>query len=168
MTFTGEKRAKNNSKWKTTIVRLSCASRTSIRNSLSRLSGTVYHMIWFLVHLCKMIISPGRYFFFNILMFWIFRGVKGQIIVQNDKKFCSSHPIFQWPYIIWFSFKVRIRKMIISPGLFFIFIQNFDLIDCYGGETAKNGPKWQKKKLSPTLNTSGTIHHMIILHDAHI
>ena len=34
---------------------------------------------WFLVHLCKMMISPGAFFhFFKILIFWVVRRVKGQ------------------------------------------------------------------------------------------
>ena len=41
------------------------------------------YIIWlsFMVHLCKMVISPGVFFlhFFNIWIFWVFRGLnKGQ------------------------------------------------------------------------------------------
>ena len=54
----------------------------------------------FMVHMCKMIISPGLLHFLKILIFWVVRGVKGQKLVQNDKKFCPSHSIHQEPYII--------------------------------------------------------------------
>ena len=50
------------------------------------------YIIWlsFIVHLCKMVISPGVFFSFS--KFWFFRlvkGVKGQKTVQNDKKILS-------------------------------------------------------------------------------
>ena len=68
-----------------------------------------------------MIISPGVCFIFiKILIFQVVRGVKSQKAVQNDRKFCPLHPIFQEPYIIWMSFMVHICK-IISSGAFFIF-----------------------------------------------
>ena len=31
--------------------------------------------LWFLVHMCKMMISPAIFFFFKILIFQVFRGV---------------------------------------------------------------------------------------------
>ena len=41
---------------------------------------------WFLVHLFKMMISPGIFFnFFEIFIFWAIMGVKGQKIAQNEK-----------------------------------------------------------------------------------
>ena len=41
----------------------------------------------FMVHMCKMIISPVVFsIFFLILIFRIVSGVKGQEMVQNDKK----------------------------------------------------------------------------------
>ena len=37
-----------------------------------------------------MMISPGAYFiFFYVFFFWAFRGVKGQKMAQDDKKFMS-------------------------------------------------------------------------------
>ena len=38
--------------------------------------------------------------FFQILIFWVARGVKSQKLAQNEKKFCLSHSISQEPYII--------------------------------------------------------------------
>ena len=77
-----------------------------------------------MVHKCKMIISPGA--FLNFLKIFIFRVVKGvnrKEMVQNDKKFCPLRSICQEPYIIWLSFFVHMRKMVISPGFFFIFLK---------------------------------------------
>ena len=87
------------------------------------------YIIWFsfTVHMCKMIISLGFSFsffffsFFKILIFQVVRGVKGQKLVQNNKKFCLSHSISQESYIMRLSFMVHICKMIISSGFFFIF-----------------------------------------------
>ena len=48
------------------------------------------YLIWllFMVHICKMVISSGVFFhFYKILIFQIVRGVKGQNLVQNNKKF---------------------------------------------------------------------------------
>ena len=48
------------------------------------------YIIWlsFMVHMCKMVISPGVFFhFYKIFIFQIVRGVKGQNLVQNNKKF---------------------------------------------------------------------------------
>ena len=79
------------------------------------------YIIWlsFMVHMYKMIISPGVFFhFFKILIFCVANGVKGQKMVQDEKKFCHSHLISQEPYIIWSSFIVHMCKRIISPGFF--------------------------------------------------
>ena len=34
-------------------------------------------------YMCKMMISPGIFHFFKILIFWFLRGVKGQILTSN-------------------------------------------------------------------------------------
>ena len=73
--------------------------------------------LWFLVHVCKTIISPGIFHFFKI---FIFRVVSVEKMIQNDKKFCPSRSISQEPYIIWFSCMVHVCKIVISPGVFFI------------------------------------------------
>ena len=45
--------------------------------------------LYFLVHFCKMMISPGVFFpFSKILILWGVRGAKEQKMVQNDKKLC--------------------------------------------------------------------------------
>ena len=50
------------------------------------ISGTMHYVISFMVHMCKMIISP---------IFFL-----GQKIVQNNKESCLSHSVSQKPYII--------------------------------------------------------------------
>ena len=100
------------------------------------------YIIWlsFMVQMCKMIISPGVFFNFKILIFWVAMGLKGQKMAQNDKKFCLSHSVSQEPYFIWLWFWVHICKMMISPANFFIF-QSFNFWGFYGGKGAKKRPK---------------------------
>ena len=108
------------------------------------------YIIWFsfMVHLCEVTISQGSFFhFFKILIFWVVRGVKGQKMVQNKRKFCLSQSISQQLYIIWFSFMVHMCKIIISMGIF----KNFSKLWFFrllGSKGKKNGPKWQKLCLS--------------------
>ena len=62
-------------------------------------------IIWlsFMVHLCKMIISPGVFFFIfsKIWFFGLLVGVKGQKMVQNDKKFCHARYLRNHTYVIY-------------------------------------------------------------------
>ena len=107
----GENGKKNSPKWKVTI--------TSVTRHIS---GTVSMWSWFLVQLCKMMISPGVFFiFYETLIFWV---VKGQKIVQNEKwQLHLSRAISQQQYSIWSWFLVHLCKMMISPGVFFIFLK---------------------------------------------
>ena len=106
---------------------------------------------WFLVHSCKMMISPEFFFhFFRILIFRVVWGEKGQKIVQNDKKFCLSPSISQEPYILWFSFVVHKCKMIMSPGIFFIF-SKFWFFWFLGGSKGKKWPKMTKNSACHAL-----------------
>ena len=73
------------------------------------------------LHLCKVIIYPFLKNCFQILIFSINSGVKGQKMAQNDKKLCLSHSISQEAYIICSSFLVHICEMMTSPNAFFIF-----------------------------------------------
>ena len=52
---------------------------------------------------------------------FLFRGVKGQKMVQKYKKFSPPCSIYKESYIIWLPFMVHMFKMIISPGVFFNF-----------------------------------------------
>ena len=47
--------------------------------------------LWFLVYMCKMMISPANFLFFKILIFGVFRGVKGKKWpkITNFNRFCS-------------------------------------------------------------------------------
>ena len=82
----GGKRAKSSPKWKITIINPS--------HAISQEQYSIWS--WFLVHLCKIIISPGLFFIFSkFWFFWFLGGVKGQKIVQNGKKFCLSQSISQ-------------------------------------------------------------------------
>ena len=66
---------------------------------LSRSISQEPYSIWlsFMVHLCNMIISLDVFFFFffhffKIFVFWVVSGVRGQKMVQNDKKFVYCAP----------------------------------------------------------------------------
>ena len=121
----------------------------------------------FTVHMCKVITSPlGCFIFFKILIFWVVKVVKVQKMVQNDKNFCLSHSVFQKPYIIWFSFKSHLCKMIIYPRGFSIFTK-FWFFGLLNGKRAKNSPKWQNI-LSVALHISRTIHHMTVIYGTHL
>ena len=70
-------------------------------------------------------------------------------MVWNDKKFCLLHSISQEPYIIWLSFMVHMCKMIISPGLVFIF-SKFSFFKLSGGYKDKNWSKMTKNSVCCT------------------
>ena len=59
----GGKRAKNDPKWQKDFV---C------------ISGTIHHRLYFLVHICKIMISPVNFFIFQNFDFSGFRGIKGK------------------------------------------------------------------------------------------
>ena len=86
-------------------------------------------------------------------------------MAQKDKIFCLSHSISQKLYLIWLWFFVHLCKMIISPGVFFIFFFSFhfDFLGSYGGKRAKNSPNW-KNIVSFALHISGIMHHIIVIH----
>ena len=100
-------------------------------------------------------ITRSFFYFFKILIFWVFRGgvcdgVKGQKTILSEKKFCLSHSICLEPYIIWFSFMVHMCKMIISPGVFFIF-SKFWFFRLLGGSKGKKWPKMTKNSVCRVL-----------------
>ena len=80
--------------------------------------------LWYTCNYQK-IIPPG--IFFIVFKIWIFRTiwgrglVKGQKMVQYNKKFCLLYLVAQEPYIIWLSFMLHLCKMKMSPGNFSIF-----------------------------------------------
>ena len=72
----GVKRAKNGPKW---------------QKILSHSVSQELHLIWlwFLVHMCKMMISPAICFIFSkIWFFWVFQSSS----INAKMKFCVSHP----------------------------------------------------------------------------
>ena len=82
-----------------------------LSHSVSQKSQEPY-IIWlsFMVHMCKVIISPCVFFIFS--EFWFSEllgggGVKKQKVVQNYNKFCPSCSISQ--YIMWLSFMVCVK-----------------------------------------------------------
>ena len=112
-----------------------------------------------------MTISPGVFYLF-IFFFGLLGGDKrAKKMAQDDKKFHLLHFISQEPYIIWLSFMVHLCKIMISPGVFFFFFQNFDSLGCdwVWGKRAKNCPKWEKI-LPVALYIWGIIHHMIFIY----
>ena len=64
----------------------------------------------FVVHKCKMIISPGVFLFFKILILGLVWRVKGQKMAQNDKKLCPLYFKSQEPYMIWSWFRIHMCK----------------------------------------------------------
>ena len=153
--FQGGKNAKNCPKWQ------------KILSFTLHISGTIRHMIVIYgTHVWNDNVFSYFFRFFKILILWVFRGVKVQKVVQNDKKFCPSCSIFQEPYIIWLSFMVRMCKMMISSGFFFIF-SKFWFVGFLGGKTAKYGWKWNKI-LSVAFHISGTIQHMTVIYVTHL
>ena len=63
------------------------------------------YIMWskFLVHMCKMMISPGIFFILQNFDFsGCYEGKKGQKMTQ-EKKFCSSHSVSQVSLLIFVS-----------------------------------------------------------------
>ena len=124
---------------------------------------------WFLVDLCKMIISPGIFLILLVFSFsGSYVGKRAKNGLRWQKNSCLLHLISQELYIIWLSFMVHLCKMMISPGVFFHFFKIFDSMGCYKGrgggcKGAKNCPKWEKI-LSTLLHITGIIHHMIFIY----
>ena len=126
------------------------------------------YVIWlsYMVHIRKMIISSGVFIVFS--KFWFsgsIRGVKGQKMVQNDKKLCLLCSISLEPYIIWLSFMVQMCKMIISPGVFFnVKILVFQVVKGLKGQ--KMSLNDENFSLAPYI--SGTIYHIIFIYGTHV
>ena len=85
-------------------------------------------------------------FFFKIFIFWVVSGVIRQKMVQNDKNLCPSRSIS-------LELMVDMCKMMISPGVFFIF-----------SKLLKVKKRSKMTKILPVaFHISGTIHHMIVI-----
>ena len=87
-----------------------------------------WYIIWssFVVHKCKMMISPGVFsFFLNFDYFGLLGGKRA----KNDPKWQKIMSValqVSATIITWMSFMVHMCKMIISPGVIFFFFFNFD------------------------------------------
>ena len=79
-----------------------------------------------MVHMRIMIISPGVFFNFKILIFLVDRGLKGQKKDQNDKNFCLSHHIFQGPYHMIFIYGTHVCIKGYLQTFFSFLFQDFD------------------------------------------
>ena len=85
-------------------------------------SGIIHHMIFISgTHMQNDHMSNYFFHLFKIFIFQALRWLKGQKMVQNDKKFCPSHSRFQEANMIWLSFVVHYCKMIISLEFFHFF-----------------------------------------------
>ena len=117
------------------------------------------YIIWlsFIVHMCKIIISPGVYFIFS--KFWFSGllggggGVKGQKKFQHHKKFCPT------PFLRnHTSYDCHLWYTSVKWWYLHCFFHFFRLLLWWKDK------KWPKvTKNSVTLHISGTIHHMIVL-----
>ena len=130
------------------------------------------YIIWlsFIVHFCKMMISPGVFFFlhfFKILILWVVRGCKW---AKNDPKWEQilsvvvhiSGIIHHMIFIMVLMFKM------IIPRSFFYFLKI--LIFWVVGRV--QGQKWPKMARNSVFCTyiiwSWTIHHMILIYSTHV
>ena len=134
-------------------------------------------IIWlsFMVHMCKMIISPGVFFNFKILIFQVVRGLKGQKMTQNVENFCFFCTLYFRNHIshdlyLWYTW---MYKRIISPGNFFHFLWKFWFYFIWfwfsgslWGVIKRQKMAKNDKKLSVSLVISGTIHHTILIFGA--
>ena len=116
------------------------------------ISRTVHH-IWLsiMIHRCKVIISPDICFhFFKKKFFLLVRRIKRQKMAQNYKILSVVFYISRTVHHIWLSIMIHICKMIISPGIFFIFskILFFCLL---GGSKGKKWPKILKNSVHHAL-----------------
>ena len=93
-----------------------------------------------MVHMCKMIISPGVFLhFFKILIFCVVRGVKGQEMVENDKKLIRCARYLR----NYLSFMVHMHEMMISPGISFFKILIFQVVSgAKGQKMVQNDKKY--------------------------
>ena len=85
------------------------------------------YIIWssFVVHNCKMIISPSVFFIcFEMLIFGLLGGSTGK--KKKWSKMGESfvcHPPYLRNHTSWFSFMLHMCEMILSRGVFFHFFQ---------------------------------------------
>ena len=118
---------------------------------------------WFLVQLCKMMISPVFFFKFSYFHFSGSDGGKRAIKSPKWEVTILLHAISQEQYSLWSWVLVHLCKMMISPGVFFIFCYFHFLGSQRGKRGPKKWPKMTKKHLSVAVDISGTIYHIIVI-----
>ena len=103
------------------------------------------------------------------MIFWVFRGIKGQKIVQNDKNSVRHAPYLRNHTLcdchLWFTW---LSFMFTSPDIFFSFSKVWFFRLLGGGKRTKNSPKWCKKFCLVMLYILGTIPHMIVIYGTHV
>ena len=70
---------------------------------------------WFLVHFCKIMISPGGFLFLFLFVCFVF------FIFSKLAKKCPKWQNIHISGTIWLSFTVHLCKIMISPGVFSFF-----------------------------------------------
>ena len=111
------------------------------------------YIIWlsFLVHMCKLVISPDAFFIF--LKFWFFR-LFGEWNGKKWPKMCLTL------YLIWLWFLVHLCEIMISPAIFFIF-SGFWFFWVFRGKVKGQKMNHNYQFQSVTLYISTTVDHII-------
>ena len=109
-----------------------CSVRTLVcRSIMHYISGTIHYLIIIFGNYVWNDISWHFFHFFEILIFWAARGVKGQKVAQNERQQLHlSHTTSQEQCNILSWFLVHLCEMIISLGVFFLFFLNIDFLGC--------------------------------------
>ena len=116
---------------------------------LSRSISQEPYIIWlsFMVQMCKMIISPGVFFNFKILIFWVVRGLKVQKWPKMTKISVCRTLYFRnhisYDLHLWYT---CMYKRIISPDIYFI------IRGRVGGKRAKMAQNDKKFCLSHSVS----------------
>ena len=119
--------------------------------------GTIDHMTFiYVTHVQKDNICRFFVLFFQILIFRVNSGVKGQKMAQIDQKFCLSHSVSQEPYpctVFWYTCVTWYLQQVFS------FFQNADFWVFRGVKRQKMTHNYQFQ--SVTLYISRTVYHII-------
>ena len=109
------------------------------------------YMIWlpFVVDKCKMITSRGIFFMLSVR--WKCKNCSKWYKTLSAMPYISSYDL----HFCYTCVKEYVQG-------FFIFFANVNLWGQQWGNSAKNGPKWQKI-MSVTLHISRNIHHTIVV-----
>ena len=113
---------------------------------------------WFLVHLCKMMISPVMFFIF--LTFWFFGLLGGKkYLKMKSKNYICHVPYLRNSTAYDHDFWHHLGKMMISPGFFFSFFWNFLFWAVRGVKGQKIAQNKKQQLHSPCY---GTYRHFFV------